>query len=232
MLLDLLLNINKNPTATVIGILLMIPCLLISLTVHEYAHGRMALALGDKTALMMGRLSLNPMHHIDPVGALMLLLFGFGFAKPVPVNLRNVSRVNYKTGTILISVAGPLSNLILALLGVFGYCLTIEFTKSVITPNNINFVFICILFFEYFSLMNIGLAIFNLIPIPPLDGSRILSVFLPVKAQMWLHRNENIIRIIIIVLLFTNVLDRFLIGFRTVIFNGMIYLISLLPFIS
>lgn len=229
MLLSILSNFSKDPRMAIISILLIIPSLLIALTVHEYCHGRMALALGDKTALQYGRLSLNPIHHIDPIGALMLLLFGFGFAKPVPVNMRNVTRVNYKLGTILISLAGPFSNFVLALLGVFGYMLT--FTIALNTGNFSDLIIICIQFFQYFAYMNIGLGIFNLIPIPPLDGSRVLTIFLPAKAQIWFHKYEQIIQLIIFVLLFSNVLDGLLYTSREWIFTAFCKLISMLPFI-
>ena len=242
MLLSLLNNFGENPRMAIITILMMIPTLLIALTVHEYSHGRMALALGDKTALMSGRLSLNPIHHLDPIGAVMMLLFGFGFAKPVPVNLRNATKVNYKTATILISLAGPLSNFILAFLGVFGLLVTetVSYNTSGATvsailsynlPISSTIVIVCYYFFLYFSLMNIGLGDFNLIPIPPLDGSRILTVFLPARLQILFHRYENIIQLVLFALLFTNILDRFLYGIRSIIFNGMMDLISQLPFI-
>lgn len=236
MLFSIFKSFGNNPRMAVIQLLLLIPSLLIALTVHEYAHGRMALALGDKTALAMGRLSLNPLHHLDPIGTFMLLFFGFGFAKPVPVNLRNITKVNYKLGTVLVSIAGPLSNFILAFIGVFGL-LTVNTISANLqlasTPSTtLNLLVICFAFFQIFSLINIGLGIFNLIPIPPLDASRIITIFLPVKAQVWFHNNEHIIRFIFLVLFFTDVLDRFLIGFRSIIFDGMVRILSLLPFFN
>ncbi len=228
MLLSILENFYINPRYAIIQILLIIPSLLIALTVHEYSHGRMALALGDKTALMYGRLSLNPLRHLDPIGALMLLLFGFGFAKPVPVNIKN-SRINYRWATILVSLAGPLSNFILALFGVFGYMFSL--TLAFNTGTFSNTLQICMEFFICFAYLNIGLGVFNLIPIPPLDGSRILTVFLPAKAQMWFHRYEQMIQLIIFALLFSNALDGILIGLRETIFNAFCKLVSFLPFI-
>ena len=172
----------------------------------------------------------------------MLLLFGFGFAKPVPVNMRNVTRVNYKLGTFLISIAGVLANFILAFIGVFGVLVTETVTlnkygisASFLAAYGITEVspiaIACYIFFTYFALLNIGLGVFNLIPIPPLDGSRILTIFLPAKAQVWFYKNEHLISIVILVLFITNILDKPLIAIRSAIYNGMEYLISLLPFI-
>ena len=243
MLLSTLSRYSDNPRMAIIYLLLMIPSLLIALTVHEYCHGKMALALGDKTALLSGRLSLNPIHHLDPVGALMLLLFGFGFAKPVPVNMRNVTKVNYKLGTTLIALAGPLSNFLLALIGVLGLLITdtislnvngisVSLVIALNLPLNFNLAIVCYNFFLYFALINIGLGIFNLIPVPPLDGSRIITVFLPPRAQIWFYKYENIIQLILFALLFMNILDSFLLGARNIVFDWMVKIVSLLPFIK
>lgn len=146
-----------------------IPVLLFAITIHEYAHGRMALFLGDPTAKSAGRLSLNPISHIDPFGAICLFLFNFGWAKPVPVDFRYFS--NIKRDTVLVSVSGPLANIAAAL----------------VTGLFIRYFFvgweIYIKVLTYMLLMNIGLGIFNLLPIPPLDGSHILENILPTSAS-------------------------------------------------
>ena len=146
-----------------------IPVLLFSITLHEYAHGRTALWLGDPTAQRMGRLSLNPLPHIDPFGAICLFLFNFGWAKPVPVNPAYFK--NIRKGIILMSLAGPFSNLLAALLaGVL--------IRFILLPWQIYQTVLV-----YMVLMNIGLGIFNLIPIPPLDGSHVLENLLPLRAD-------------------------------------------------
>ena len=146
-----------------------IPILLFAITIHEYAHGRMALFLGDPTAKSAGRLSFNPISHIDPFGAICLFLFNFGWAKPVPIDFRYFS--NIKRDTVLVSVSGPLANIAAAL----------------VTGLFIRYFFvgweIYIKVLTYMLLMNIGLGIFNLLPIPPLDGSHILENILPTRAS-------------------------------------------------
>ena len=229
MLFSAIQDFSTDPVYTIINILLLIPTILISLTFHEYAHGRMALALGDKTALMAGRLTLNPIRHLDPIGALMLLLFGFGYAKPVPINPRNFDRVKYKTGMILVSIAGPLTNFILAFIGVL--CIHISTTIAYYLGSSEIVYIVIYIFFLNFSSINIGLGIFNLIPLPPLDGSRILTVFLPAKAQMWFFRYERYIQLAIFALIWFGVLDTPLYFLRSLIFQGFDKLISLIPFL-
>jgi Zn-dependent protease len=147
-----------------------IPVLLFSITLHEYAHGRMALFFGDPTAKMQGRLTLNPLPHIDPFGALCLFLFNFGWAKPVPVDPRYFK--NPRKEIIFMSLAGPAANLMLAALA--GLALRLFMFPSEIYQLTL----------FYLLFMNIGLGLFNLIPLPPLDGSHILENLLPLKASM------------------------------------------------
>jgi len=151
--------------------------LLTAITIHEYSHARMALHFGDATAKMYGRLSLNPLKHLDPIGAVMLLLFRFGWAKPVPINARNFD--NYKKGTIWVSLAGPLANValavVVALLWRFLSFLPIPLDMSIIIGRLFNLLIIYNVFF----------AIFNLIPLPPLDGSKVLGMLLPPKQSYY-----------------------------------------------
>ncbi|SMC58243.1 site-2 protease family protein [Sporomusa malonica] len=145
-----------------------IPALLIALTVHEYAHARVAVALGDPTPRFMGRLTLNPVAHLDPIGLLMLWLFKFGWAKPVPINPSYFK--NYRQDMLMVSLAGPVSNMILALITAFAIGIL---AKMQLLSGD----WVKVLWMTYSY--NIILAIFNLVPIPPLDGSKVLASILP-----------------------------------------------------
>ena len=174
-------------------LLIALPAILIALTVHEYAHGRAALALGDPTASYMGRLSLNPIKQIDPFGALMMLVVGFGWAKPVPVNPRYFK--NPKKGMAITALMGPLTNFALAFLCVPLYLLAYkigQFLVSVSGASHLLAFFEGLLAFLFvLHTLNLSLALFNLIPLPPLDGSRILGLFLPSKLYYRVLRHER-----------------------------------------
>jgi len=154
------------------ALIALVAAAIISITLHEIAHGYAAYFLGDKTAKFYGRLSLNPLKHIDWLGALCLVVFHFGWAKPVPINMANIK--NKKLGLILVSLAGPVTNFLLAFIAVFLYYLLIG-TKAMEFMVVSEFIL-------YLIYLNIGLGIFNLIPIPPLDGSKVLASFLPPRA--------------------------------------------------
>lgn len=218
-------------------ILLAIPIMLISLTVHEYMHGRIAYALGDPTARSLGRLTLNPLKHLDPIGAVCMVLFRFGWAKPVPVNSRYFKKP--QRDMALVAIAGPISNLLLAFFGALLYLTTMTVANHFLLSGDLvyksvmyNVVDTFLLFLYYFHIMNITLAVFNLIPIPPLDGSRVLTQFLPPRLYWQLMQYEQYFgfALMLFVLLgsFTGVLSA-VSGF---ISNGMFNLLELIPFFS
>jgi len=176
-------------------LLLVIPALVLAFTIHELCHGLAAYALGDDTAKNDGRLSLNPVKHIDPIGFIMLMLFRFGWAKPVmvqPGNLRNP-----KIGMALIAAAGPGSNFLMAVLAQLAWYGTFRFANG--AP---------VWLFDFFSILafyNGLLCVFNLIPIPPLDGSKIVSVFLPDSIYNRLPNLAPFTMIFFLILMFTGI---------------------------
>lgn len=172
-----------DPQELMRRVMYLIP-LMLSLSVHEFAHAWSAWKLGDDTASMQGRLTLNPVAHIDPVGTLLLPLLGipFGWAKPVPVNPARFRReVNMGTGMMITALAGPFSNVLLAIASAVSYGLTLRFAPQTIEANPGLHEFLLTVMG-----MNVALAIFNMLPIPPLDGSRVVEKFLPYGMRgMW-----------------------------------------------
>ncbi|SNU96884.1 Zn-dependent proteases [Megamonas hypermegale] len=174
-----------------------IPGLLIAMTVHEWAHAKVADNLGDYTPRMQGRLTLNPISHIDPIGLIMLFFAQIGWAKPVPINPNNFS--NYRNGMMQVSLAGPLSNLIVALVATVLFALTFKYNMSAHWLTAI---------LQLIIIYNVNFAIFNLVPIPPLDGSKVLLSLLP--GEMAYKYETSIIArysfILLILLVFTGIL--------------------------
>lgn len=164
--------------------------------VHEFAHAWAADKLGDHTARGMGRLTLNPLAHIDWLGAICMLLTGFGWAKPVPINPNNFK--HRKWGMAISSLAGPMSNAVMAFIGMI-LLKVIYYTGGNSSLLNV---------FSLVVSLNIGLAVFNFLPIPPLDGSRIFTLFLSEKTYFKIMQYENIIFIVLLVLLYFDVLTK------------------------
>lgn len=185
-----------------IDYLYIIPAALLAIMCHEIAHGFVSYLLGDPTAKQMGRLTLNPLKHIDPIGALSLILFRVGWAKPVMIDPRYYK--NPKWGTALVSLAGPLTNFVLAIISAFLYFVIYKFINIQLILN------IFLPFFLYSAILNIGLGLFNLIPIPPLDGSKIIGAILPNQAyyQYMKYQRYGTIFMLILILVI-NILSAF-----------------------
>ncbi len=175
---------------------------LTALPIHECAHAYAAMRMGDHTAERQGRLTLNPLAHFDPIGTTAIILFGFGWAKPVPINPLNFE--NPKKGMMLSALAGPLSNIGMAFLAMVGY----KFTP-LLAYIGLGTAFVTTLstFFFYAMSINISLGVFNLIPIPPLDGSRIATYFLPQKTYFKIMQYERYIFVAFFIILWLGLLD-------------------------
>ena len=212
--------------------LLRIPVILLALSVHEAAHGFMADKLGDPTAKLTGRLSLNPLRHLDPVGALALLFLGFGWAKPVMVIARNFKHP--KRDMALTAAAGPVSNLLLGWLGILFSRLFLFFVGLVPSLPEEGSFGLQVLIYTYqfltlFASLNLSLAVFNLLPFPPLDGSRIFLQFLPAKWYFGIMKYEQYIQIALILLLWLGVLTPVLSFLVTNLWEGMEWTVSFIP---
>lgn len=217
MLLDLIRG--GNALSIFMGVCVSAFVVFCVMPIHEYSHALVATKLGDQTARLSGRLTLNPMAHISPWGAIMILLVGFGYAKPVPVNVRNTKMKNKKVAMALIALAGPLSNLIIGFLSVMvRYIIIIAASKR--GGEMTTAIFALNIFFQYSAIININLAVFNLIPIPPLDGSRILFAILPSKFYFGIMKYERYIMAAMFLLLLTGVLTTPLSYLSKLIYNA------------
>ena len=227
-------NMNFD-ISTVLTIFTKVIVIFLVLPVHEYAHAWAAHKMGDDTAAYSGRLTLNPLAHIDWFGAVCIFLTGFGWAKPVPINPAKFRKMRF--GVAVTAAAGPLSNLIVALVALIAYrfiqaadffrdampefiidgssvVTTSDFLSDPLTASTLEFsvngvtpIFILLYVIEVFIIINVGLAIFNLIPIPPLDGSKIVGYFTPAKVDMWLNKNAMVINFVFMMIVVTGVLS-------------------------
>ena len=201
------------------AILMRFPAIIIALTIHEFSHGYISYRLGDRTAKNDGRLTLNPMKHIDPVGMLFLLIAGFGWAKPVMVNPYNLE--NPKHDMAFISAAGPVSNFITAFIIMLVYY---PLAMSFHIRGNIFFEFIRILI-----TINIALGIFNMLPVPPLDGSKVFGVILP-DHMYFRFTGFRYGFILLIILIYTGFTSRIIQSVMSAVFAGYVFLVDKIYF--
>ncbi len=231
-MLDFLLTGDGDWKGYIIRLLLSLPIILFALSLHETAHGYVAYKLGDPTARSLGRLTLNPIKHLDPIGFICMLLFGFGWASPVPVNSRYFKKP--RRDMALTALAGPVSNLLAAvvfsvLYGIALLLLNIILAKVHQTNVMISYLAECFTLFLYYGVaLNVMLAVFNLLPIPPLDGSRIITAFLPPRAAYAYMKYERIIAIVLMVLLLFNTRIPFLSTIADLIINLLMWIPTLI----
>lgn len=209
----------------IISFVLSLPIFMLAFSIHEYAHGLVASKLGDPTAKSLGRLTLNPIKHIDLFGFIAMLVFGFGWAKPVPINTRYFKKP--KRDMAITALAGPLSNILLALIfgALFKAFSLIDpldlLTHSEFAANIWTFTGLMLSRGIY---INVLFAVFNMIPVPPFDGSRLFFAFLPTKAYFWVQRYERYIYFVFLALLILGIFDLPISWITDQICNGIVNL--------
>ena len=206
-----------------LGLLLSIPGILIAITFHEFAHAFAADKLGDDTPRNQGRLTLNPLGHLDPIGTVMLLFARVGWGKPVEVNPRNYDRrFSMDKADSIVSIAGPLMNFLLAIVLTLIYCLIYKVAS--ITFLNSQIGTIIMLMLNIAISINVGLGVFNLIPLPPLDGSKVIKPFLPFNAREWFEKNEKLFEMIFVALWIFGILGKIISPVISIITEGILKL--------
>lgn len=212
-------------TDGILSLLLTIPGVLIALTFHEFAHAWAANKLGDDTPRMQGRLNLNPLSHIDPMGFAFLIVAGFGWGKPVQIDPRNFNgKYSLSKAEAIVSAAGPIMNFILAFVFLIIYYVLFKVT-NVMDALSMQWQLIIYQIMLYTISINIGLGVFNLIPLPPLDGSKILMHFLPYNAKQWFYNNQQMFYIIFLIVWITGLAGSILTPIFNAVLNGMDWLV-------
>ena len=219
-----MVNYLRNP-GELLALLLTLPGVIVAITFHEFAHAWMADKLGDDTPRNQGRLNLNPLSHIDPFGFIMLVFAHFGWGKPVEINPRNFNRdKSMSAQEAMVAVAGPVMNLIIAIvLSIVLYALGVFYPVFLIT-NSSGIILNVIL--QMAIVVNIGLGVFNLVPVPPLDGSKILMHFLPYNAKNWFLNNQQVFYMIFLVLWVTGVVSYIISPVIDVVYMGINIIIA------
>ena len=206
-------------------LVLSIPGVIIAMTFHEFAHAWMADRLGDDTPRRQGRLTLNPFKHMEPIGMLMLLFAGFGWGRPVQINPNNFNRtITLRKGNALVALAGPAINLILAVIFSIIYALILAFGGTAFMLSQTGEIITTIII--YIISMNVGLGVFNLIPLPPLDGSKVLVAILPHNARNWFESHKRILYIVFIIIWITPIASLIISPIIRLINTGLLNLIA------
>lgn len=194
----------QNPME-LLSLVLTLPGVIIAITFHEFAHAFAADKLGDDTPRNQGRLNLNPLSHLDPIGFFMLIFAHFGWGKPVQINPRNFNRKRSMTAQeAIVALAGPLMNLFIALILTIILFAIVTFATTFLFSTIGNIIMITL---QMAIAVNIGLGVFNLVPLPPLDGSKVLIQFLPYNARNWFINNRQMFYLIFLVLWITNLVS-------------------------
>ena len=203
------------------SLILSLPGVIVAMTFHEFAHAWVATKLGDDTPRLQGRLNLNPMSHIDPVGLLSLLLLGFGWGRPVQINTRNInSKYSLSKAEALVAVAGPVMNIIIAFIALLASAILL-ITIDVFTKP----IQILITILQSITIVNLGLGVFNLIPVYPLDGSKVIGHFLSYRAREWMIQNQFLLTIILFLVVFSTNIIGYIVQY---LYQGMLMLVELL----
>lgn len=222
----ILFSLITAGTATILDKLLILPGVLIALTFHEFAHAYVADKLGDETPRLQGRLNLNPISHVDPIGFIFLLFAGFGWGKPVQINPRNFNgKYSLSKAEALVAVAGPVMNFIVAFITLIIFYVVFYVTNwyAIMSANVASIVETILM---YTARINVSLGVFNLIPLPPLDGSKVLFHFLPANGRQWFYKNEQIFYIVFILLWVTGLASVFLQPIFSFAFSGIDWVVS------
>lgn len=209
-----------------LSLLLTLPGVIIAITFHEFAHAYAAYKLGDDTPRMQGRLNLNPLSHMDPIGFVLLIFAHIGWGKPVQINPRNFDRkYSMSKGEAIVSIAGPAMNFVLALVFTIIYFAVLKFVPGIMLTQ---WGAIVITIISSTIIVNVGLGVFNLIPLPPLDGSKIFRNFMSYNVKEWLDRYERVFYIIFLVLWITGVAGKIISPIIELISTGLIRLVGML----
>lgn len=219
-------NVVNMGTAGLLSLLLTIPGVIIAISFHEFAHAWMAVRLGDDTPLRQGRLSLDPLKHLDPIGILMLMFCGIGWGRPVQIDSSNFNPKYRRNGEALVSLAGPVMNFILAFVLTLIYGLILKFASDAFFIATSGQVILTML--QTAIIMNIGLGVFNLIPLPPLDGSKIFIRFMPYNVRNWIYDHEMWFYMAFLVIWITNLSSIIITPIMNGIYQGIVTVVKLL----